>query len=277
MDNSKMYEDLINKKFGMLTVLRRVNDIEDVSGRKYIAYECICECGRKKTTKAYSLIYGRCCSCGHHTSKPKEGSIMSNKTSKRLYSILSGMKSRCFSKNNPNFNHYGGRGITICQEWIDNFRSFEKWAIENGYRNDLTIDRIDVNGNYEPDNCRWITNKEQQNNKRNTVHIDFCGEDITLKELSNLTGIDRNTLYSRYSKGIKDEKILCRLQRKKKEVHRKEREPGMLVTVGDRTLSICQWSKETGISRSTLYNRHLAGKTGKDFIKKPRKKRSNKC
>ena len=207
MDNSKMYEDLINKKFGMLTVLRRVNDIEDVSGRKYIAYECICECGRKKTTKAYSLIYGRCSSCGHHASKPKEGSIMSNKTSKRLYSILSGMKSRCFSKNNPNFNHYGGRGITICQEWIDNFRSFEKWAIENGYNNDLTIDRIDVNGNYEPDNCRWITNKEQQNNKRNTVHIDFYGEDITLKELSNRTGIDRNTLDSRYSKGIKDEEI----------------------------------------------------------------------
>ena len=133
---------------------------------------------------------------------------MSNKTSKRLYSILSGMKSRCFSKNNPNFNNYGGRGITICQEWIDNFCSFEKWAIENGYNNDLTIDRIDVNGNYEPNNCRWITNKEQQNNKRDNVFLEFNGKKQTMMQWVRELGVGFRMIENRIKRGWSVEKTL---------------------------------------------------------------------
>lgn len=272
MENIKMYEDLTGQKFGMLTVLNRTGDIEHTDGRRYVAYECICECGRKKITKAYSLIYGRCSSCGHHTSKKKENAIKSNKTLKRLYVIFNGMKQRCYNKNNQNYDDYGGRGISVCQEWLDNFWKFKEWAVNNGYEENLTLDRINVNGNYEPSNCRWITNSEQQNNKMNTVYIDFYGRNITLKELSEQTGIKRNTLYSRYSKGITNENILLRQKREKEIIPKKTRKSGILVTVGDKTLSICQWSKETGINHTTLYNRYLSGKTGYEFIKKPRKK-----
>lgn len=90
---------------------------------------------------------------------------------KRLFSIYTNMKTRCYNKNNPGYRHYGSRGVVICQEWLEDFNIFYEWAMSNGYSDDLTIDRIDVDGNYEPSNCRWVTQEEQAGNKSNTVRV----------------------------------------------------------------------------------------------------------
>ena len=126
---------------------------------------------------------------------------MSNKYWKgRLYHLWINMKQRCYNPKNQNYRNYGGRGIIVCSDWLGwgvGYKNFEKWAYNNGYKNNLTIDRIDVNGNYEPSNCRWIEKKEQNLNKRNTYYVDFNGTKITLKELSDKLGINYFTLHNR--------------------------------------------------------------------------------
>jgi hypothetical protein len=115
----------------------------------------------------------------------------------RLYKTHQGMKARCYNSNSDSYKYYGGRGITICDEWRNSYKAFKEWAINNGYRDDLTIDRIDVNGNYEPSNCRWITNKEQQRNKR-TNHLIECNGDIKpLCEWAEIYGINAETIVCR--------------------------------------------------------------------------------
>ena len=107
------------------------------------------------------------------------------------------MKNRCTCESWEHFNNYGGRGITVCDEWKNSFEAFRDWAIANGYQDDLTIDRIDVNGNYEPSNCRWATNKEQCNNTRKTVYLEYQGKRQSIKQWADELGINYNTLYSR--------------------------------------------------------------------------------
>lgn len=123
------------------------------------------------------------------------------KSSTRLYDIWRGMKERCYRPKHLRFDKYGGRGISICDEWRNSFEVFEMWAINNGYDESLTIERIDVNGNYEPNNCRWATNKEQQNNKQNNRRITWNDETKTLAEWSEIVGIKKTTLKERLNAG----------------------------------------------------------------------------
>lgn len=115
----------------------------------------------------------------------------------RLYSIWHCIKVRCYIKSCLSYKNYGGRGITVCDEWKKDFMSFYNWAINNGYKDDLTIDRIDVNGNYEPKNCRWATKKQQDNNKRTNHFVEYKGETKTIKQWADLTGICYSTLSKR--------------------------------------------------------------------------------
>lgn len=123
------------------------------------------------------------------------------KTNTRLYSILQGMKTRCYNKNHQSYKHYGGRGIKICDAWLNDFMNFYNWAYNNGYDNSLTIDRIDVNGNYEPSNCRWITHEEQQKNRRDSIQLTYNGKTQTIKDWSDDLGINAVTIYYRHKKG----------------------------------------------------------------------------
>lgn len=150
--------DLSNQKYGRWTVLEYAG---------HSLWKCKCECGTISCIDSYSLRSGNSSSCG---CKTKE---MASKTHKkhgfagsRLYRIYYKMKERCYRPENDNYKYYGGRGITICAEWLKDFSVFAKWAMANGYADNLTIDKIDNEKGYSPDNCRWITIQEQQKNKR---------------------------------------------------------------------------------------------------------------
>ena len=125
----------------------------------------------------------------------------------RLYNIWRSMNQRCRNPKSYNYERYGGRGITVCEEWHQ-FIPFRDWAMKNGYADNLTIDRKDTNGNYEPGNCRWATPKEQANNKRSNRHIELDGVSHTLAEWEGITGIKLNTIWARLDRGWPAERAL---------------------------------------------------------------------
>lgn len=128
------------------------------------------------------------------------GHLVHGKYHTRLHGVWSMMKQRCFNPNQRTFKWYGARGITVCAEWLD-FMGFYEWAVANGYRDGLTLDRIDPNGNYSPENCRWISWKKQMNNKRSNRLLSAFGKTMTIQEWSEATGIHRSTIVNRLKLG----------------------------------------------------------------------------
>ena len=123
------------------------------------------------------------------------------KRNNRLTRIYSMMKQRCYNPRMPNFKYYGAKGITVCDEWKNNSQAFYDWAISHDYSDDLTIDRIDNNGNYCPENCRWVTMKEQDNHRTNNIVIVFNGESHTIPEWSEIVGIKQYVIRNRINRG----------------------------------------------------------------------------
>lgn len=126
----------------------------------------------------------------------------------RLYSIYNNMKTRCYNAKSQFYHRYGGRGITMCEEWRNDFQVFYNWAMSNGYSDELTIDRIDNNGNYEPDNCRWVDNRTQAVNKRTNHLVTIEGVTKSLKEWSEIFCINYQTVQDRLKRGWSEEKAL---------------------------------------------------------------------
>lgn len=188
------FEDLTGKRFGRLKVIERVFN-EKKNGTKWM---CECQCGKRVVVQSSDLKSGHTKSCGCYKRDHLLSSInLHGKRHTRLYNAWSNMKQRCYNKNSERYEDYGGRGIEVCQEWLDDFMNFYNWAMANGYRDDLTIDRIDNDKGYSPDNCRWATYKEQANNKRNNVLLLYKGEKKTLGEWAEEVGMGYETLHSR--------------------------------------------------------------------------------
>ena len=198
------FNDLTGKVFGRLTVLYK-----DYYNDKHHAtyWRCKCQCGNEVTINGNSLTRGltKSCGCIH-----KEVMSKVHKThggsQERLYGIWLHMKNRCYLKSDEYYNHYGGRGISVCEEWKDDYLKFREWSYSNGYdenakKYDCTLDRIDVNGNYEPNNCRWVNQIIQSNNRRNNHKITINEETHTIAEWTRIKGFKKDLIYNRLNRG----------------------------------------------------------------------------
>lgn len=193
--------DLTGKRFGRLTVIRQADDYVYPNGKRRTQWECLCDCGNTITAEQSNLKRGNTNSCGcYNLDNIRTMSITHGGRHTRLYRIWSNMKTRCLDVNNKNYAKYGARGISVCDKWKNSFESFRDWALNNGYRDNLTIDRIDVNGGYFPENCRWANAKVQANNRRNNKTYEYHGEKHTLAELSDMYHIPYHTLYARVTR-----------------------------------------------------------------------------
>lgn len=200
LDTSKkpkrILHDLTGKRFGRLNVI----EYYGISAKKQIYWLCNCDCGSQVYVKTTDLTGNRKKSCGCLQQETGSSNYKYGCRTNRLYCIWRGMKARCLNINSKSYSEYGERGISICKEWLNDFASFQSWALNNGYAKNLTIDRIDANGNYEPSNCRWANMKTQQNNKRNNRYLVIDGETKTLAEWCRIYKADREKVKYRLKK-----------------------------------------------------------------------------
>ena len=191
-------DDLTGQSFGRLRVVGR-----DES-KKRTAWLCRCNCGNEVVVTSLGLKSGTSRSCGcYQRDRAAEAQTKHGLCYTRRYSIWAAMIKRCGNINDSSYINYGGRGIAVCKEWREDFMSFYTWAGDNGYGSQLSIDRIDNDGNYTPENCRWATVKEQNRNTRNCFYIDIEGEVKTLAEWSDTAGVSPGAIKGRFIKGVR--------------------------------------------------------------------------
>lgn len=187
--------DLTGQRFGRLVVVGRADPPRD--WRQKARWRCICDCGREVEVFGYNLSNGNTTSCGClRVERVIAASTTHGQSYSRLYSIWKNMHTRCENPHSTHYDNYGGRGISVCEEWHD-FANFMQWAERTGYREDLTLDRIDVNEGYNPVNCRWITMREQNRNKHNNINITYHGVTRCLSDWAATLGINMKTLWHR--------------------------------------------------------------------------------
>lgn len=189
-DNISKFKDISGQKFGRLTALHRLHNTKGKT--KWL---CVCDCGNLKEIYLEYLTRGdtRSCGCLHDEGNHKTH----GKRHTRIYKIWADMKKRCYNVNSKSYPNYGGRDIVVCSEWLNDFMAFYNWSVLHGYADNLTIDRINVNGNYEPNNCRWVTVKQQCRNKRNNRRYTINGVIHCLSEWCEILGLNFTTVYSR--------------------------------------------------------------------------------
>ena len=195
----KVKNDLTGKRFGRLTVI----GIDDRGDRKTY-YNCQCDCGNVKSVRSDSLISGAIRSCGCMKKEQDLENLTANHSHRmsgtRIYGIWQGIKKRCYNPHEARYDRYGGRGIKMCDEWRESFQSFYDWATENGYEETLSIDRIDNNGDYCPENCRWSDTQEQARNRSSTIRITIGNATKTLTEWCEIFEVDSKMVFARYKR-----------------------------------------------------------------------------
>lgn len=236
--------DITGQRYGRLVAIKCVGSDK----HHHAMWKCKCDCGNIATVASNSLKRGLTKSCGclsnEYLHSAKKGSLIHEKTGSRLYAVWCGMKQRCYDKNSDHYYRYGGRGITVCDEWLYSFSAFEKWALENGYdefakQGECTIDRIDNDGNYCPENCRFVSMKVQYYN-RNVPK--------SMTEIAKEHGLTYDAVHQRIKKGMTLEKALKKPLRK-----------NVFFTFNGQTKTMSEWARETGIPIPTLRYRKMHG------------------
>ncbi len=215
-----------------------------------------CDCGNIKTVNPGDVKAGKTRSCGcYHDERCRErASKFKNlvKDNKRLYGIYNGIKKRCYNENEPRYKDYGLRGITMCDEWLDKESGFDKfveWALSSGYEDGLTIDRVDVDGNYSPDNCAWISNSEQQRNKRQTLWVEYGGEKVRLIDLCERLEVSYDTVHDRiYKRGWPVDRAVSEKSERKNSLMSKCKAAGINYGTVLSRINKFGWSEEEAIN-----------------------------
>lgn len=191
MRNTSKIIDLTGNKYGKLTVL-------GIASRNPLKWKCICDCGNTTEVGSSNLKRGQVttCGCSHRRGNPTHGQCYT-----RVYKIYAKILRRCYKEYDPAYKNYGGRGITMCDEWRNSFVAFSEWAYSHGYSDDLSIDRIDNNKGYSPDNCRWATTYEQANNTRKNRVYTMNGETKTLSQWCRDYNAPYNRIHARLNAG----------------------------------------------------------------------------
>lgn len=189
--SSSNFKDLTNEKFGYLTVISRAENSK--SGKAM--WICLCKCGNTTIVPTYRLKSGSCQSCG--CKKFESHNRIHGMTKTDIYKKWLQIKQRCCNKNNKTYEQYGKKGIKICKEWEDSFLNFMEWSFENGYKEGLSLDRINNSKGYSPDNCRWIEWKEQANNRTSNILITYNDKTQNLKQWCKELNIPYMFIYQR--------------------------------------------------------------------------------
>lgn len=249
-----MYIDLIGQKFGRLTVIGREKNNKD--GRA--TWRCNCDCGNETIVLGKSLRNGntRSCGCLHIETAATNGkkSLRHGMKGTSFYNVWRNMKKRCFLKTNEGYKDYGGRGITVCDRWLvfDNFKEdmYEEYLKHlKEYNKDTSIDRINVNGNYEPSNCRWATMEVQSNNKRNNVILEYNEEKHTVAQWARILNMSQETLYTRiFTQNMSIEDAFFSKNQKK-----------IKYEINGESHTFQEWSKISNIKYNTIMKRHEKG------------------
>lgn len=196
-------------KYGRLTVLSELP-----AANKARRFLCQCDCGNQIERTIKALLKNSISSCGcyqdefNNSPKTERRSENYGYVGTRLYDIWTGIKKRCKNPNNKAYKWYGGRGIKICIEWDERYLEFHRWSMENGYAENLSIDRKNVDGNYEPGNCRWVLKSFQNNNKRDNRTEIYNGQEMTISQISNETGKPYTTIIGRLNRGLSIEEAV---------------------------------------------------------------------
>lgn len=254
------FKDLTSQQFGRLKVIELSEKRK--SGKRYrYFWKCQCECGNYIIARTDELTSGsnRSCGCLHRETAIKNVSInhKHKMSSSRIYHIWQKMKDRCLNENVQCYSRYGGRGIKICDKWMK-FENFLEWSKNNGYSDSLSIDRMDNNKDYCPENCRWVDNKTQCRNRRSNIICDYKSEKITLIELSERVGIPYGTLCARYTRGKRGSDLIASIKPKGN--------PRTAIIDG-KVYTLKQLSEKTGININTIKSRYLSGKRNEELIK----------
>lgn len=204
-------EDLIGKKFGRWTVIENGGRYKNRAALWLC--ECECELKTQRLILGNALKKGLTKSCGCYNAEVSKERFTTHGCSyERLFSIWSHMNYRCSNEKDKKYHNYGGRGITVCDEWKYDYNAFKEWSLVNGYKDKLQLDRANNDQGYSPDNCRWVTCKQNSNNKRDNRFIEINGLVKTIAEWSELSGLKWSTISSRIKMGWKNEELLIPLR-----------------------------------------------------------------
>lgn len=264
---ARKHQELIGQKFNRLTIFSIWRDAE----KGYYMCKCRCECGNETKTRLTHVKNGYLKSCG---CKKYKYSVKKQKGDSRrvlghpLHSVWASMISRCYHENNPGYPQYGARGIQVCNEWRD-FWNFVKWSDSIGGKPDgYSLDRIDVNGNYCPENCRWADDETQQNNKRTNQYLTYNGETLSLSQWSRKLGVSRWAIQYRFMQGWSAKDILeIPLNHRKDEYRRKilqKTKDGDVIATYNSLSDLPEEYKMTSVSSAC--NGHYQRDTYKGYI-----------